>query len=149
MTTLLEKTSISLDGGASFDSGDMALSALTDAVQVRLKRPTSVAPMSWDATGRLAVKLVLNVDGMDHLAQGSVSGGIRVKDKSEEAQFYMLKWNLPYGRFGQRTGGFKRLGELAKSRYTARVVLTCLSGHVESELEVVSSESLSPQPRVR
>lgn len=64
--------------------------ALTSWLTLRLRRPTTGAPLAWDASTTLRVRLGLLIDGVEHFAEGRTSGGIRLNRFGREAPEYRL-----------------------------------------------------------
>lgn len=141
-----QRVSLGLDAGSRYTSLDFALPALTDVIEVRLARPTTLRPLAWNVAGRVRISIIIVVDGVEHRCDGSATGGIRssLLGSGEEIAESVLSYNPTWGFFGARGGSTKRLGETSRSEYKARVELTLLSGSVETVVKVTATESPAP-----
>ena len=138
------KAPIVLSAGVEFVSPKVPIPALTDRIELRLRRPTTLLPLAWPATAELRVRLIITADGVAHVFQGSASGGIRLSKDGKELPFYVLRASSTWGFFGATEGFPKRLGQ-GKGLFTAHIEITALSGSVMSEVEVDGDESPAPQ----
>lgn len=144
MTVLAAKQPVTLSFGVleQFVSPAVVINALTDAIMVRLRRPTTLNPMAWTAADKIGVAIVVMLDGVEYRCSGRASGGIRLNRNGNEITHYVLHWRLPYGHFDR--GASRRLGELSRIAFRAHVVLTRVAGNAITEIEVTSSESPAP-----
>ena len=129
----------------------VALAAQTSTIEVRLRRPTALAPLAWDDTATLSVGIVLTVDGLAQRYTGQATGGIRVVGRTSqtprghEALEYVLTIAPTWGYFGARAGTPKRLGETALTSYTAHIELVLLRGaSLTTDVVVTSTEQPAP-----
>jgi len=129
--------------GRTFISVPVTLDPLTASLEVRLRRPTTLIPLSWDVTGRVEVSLVVVADGVEHRCVGSTSGGIRIGIGGKEIADYVLRYTTTWGFFGARAGAAKRLGE-GKASYQARLEMRLVSGTVATEIAVTNEVFPAP-----
>lgn len=116
----------------------VALDPQTATVEIRLRRPTLLAPLAWAANARIQVALRVDADAARHTCAGPVSGGITTR-AGVVYQHFVRRCTLPWGFFGARSGSPRRLGEGATT-YRGWVELTLLRGtRVETEIEVVTT----------
>jgi len=127
----------------AFVSVPVALDPRTASLEVRLRRPTTLNPLAWDATGRVEISLVIVVDGVEYRCVGSTSGGIRLAGDGTDAAEYVLRYEPPCGFFGAREGRPRRLGEGAVS-YQARVEVRLLRGAAATDVLVMSEALPAP-----
>ena len=97
-------------------------------ITLRILRPTTLLPQTWDTATSLRITLSLLVDGVEHRVVGQATGGIRVSRQGIEAPAYVLMWTPTWGFFGARVGLPKRLGETRAATYTARLLIEHLAG---------------------
>src|SRR3990167_8358681 len=124
-------------------SPDVAIDPLTATIRVRLRRPTTLAPLAWDATGTVRVSILVTLDGVQHRSSAGFVGGIRTFQGQDRA-FSSLTYTPTWGYFGVRSGFPKRLGETQKTSFTAHVELEWVAGSVTTELDVVTTERPAP-----
>lgn len=141
---LREKLSLVLATSAVFALPVLAVDPQSDAVTVRIKRTTTAQPVPWANTSQVRVTVIIAADGLEYRTVGLVTGGIRTNRTGAEIGFYTMKVKPPYGFFGAQTGMPKRLGETV-SAFTARAQVECLSGSINTEIEVSSTQSPAPQ----
>ena len=156
---LAGRQSIILAPGADrVRTAPVAVDPLTDTIEVRLRRPTTLAPLAWDASGTLRVTLVLVVDGTEYPASFLVSGGIRLRPDGTEIAETVLRSHptVQYrpgtkatvqidGRTYQRG---TRISEGAAS-VSAYVLIERLRGVVTTDLTASTSESEAPLKLVK
>lgn len=146
-----------------FRTSKVSVDPLTDRLTIRLRRPTTLAPLAWNTAATVRVSLVLVLDGVEHRATGQVSGGIRARSDGTEVPFYELRY-APTVQFGQKAWDYiatttrnaegfyndvplTRIGETA-STVEGYVELELLRGTVETELLLATTrESLAPTIR--
>lgn len=122
----------------------VALAAQTESITLRLWRPTTLEPLAWGVLDRVAPAIVLNVDGVEYRCQGRAIGGVRVNLLTgREVDQYLLRYTLPVGFFGMRSGS-KRLGETASQWFRGLIELILLDGAISTDIEVVSTEQPAP-----
>jgi len=163
MAELLAPRALTLVAGQRFRTPAVAVDALTAVLDVSLRRPTAAAPLAWDATGTLAVSIVLLVDGVEYRCTGRVSGGLRTTPDHGAADVYTLRYAPPV-LVGARAQDYlttaipdsrgvysdvplTRIGETAQTGVSAYVEITCLGGSVSTEILRASSLS-APAPRL-
>lgn len=121
-----------------------ALDPQTAAIELRLPRDMTGRTVDWDAASRLAVRIILMVNGEEYVAAGSAAGGIRFQQAMgvEHAE-YVLRYSLPCGFFGARSGMPKRLGE--RGIVVGHVEIERVSGRAETAIQVESLIAPAPQ----
>lgn len=120
----------------------LPLAPLTDAITIRLQRPTTTQPRRWALEGRCQVSAVVTVDGQEHRCTVTRTGGLRrVGRRDRDAS--VLRLQLPWGFFGRRGGRPTRVGEGA-AEFTCRVELLRLAGELETWLDVEATEAPAP-----
>lgn len=139
MNTLIEFPISLNDSSPRIISAPITLPAQTSRITVRLKLPTTSSPLAWDENGVLQVTIVISLDGKEYARyQGGENcyGGIRTQRMTGvEYPEYRLSVTPPCGYFNRTAGALKmRLGETAKSSYTAHVEIECIRGEVETTL---------------
>src|SRR3990167_5045539 len=125
-------------------SPDVAIDPQTATLTVRLRRPTTLAPLAWDQTGTVRVSIVATLDGVEYRATGQAMGGIRMGPGNQEMSYSLLRYTLPWGFFGARSGTPRRLGEQRQTAFTARVEVERLAGTANTEVDLVSIETPAP-----
>lgn len=164
MAELIASRSIALSAGNPvLKSPTITIGQLTSSIALKLRRPTTAQPLSWDATGRVRVTLVFIVDGVEYKCAGQVSGGIRTDANGVEIGEYSLLFE-PTVLFGQKSrehisagivdaGGYYndvplvRLGETG-SIVQGYVLLERLSGTINTVVTLAATTE-SPAPRIR
>lgn len=126
----------------------IAVAAQTSQIELRLRRPTTVAPLLWDATTILQINLSLDIDGVAYRIIGQASGGVRAASPGNaagkvELDEYRLLYRLPIVISG---GVVKNVAELGSVR-TASFSLTLLTGMVAQTevLLAITTEAPAPQ----
>jgi len=154
MATLAPRQLVTLDAGTRrVETIFVPVDPQTDVLEIRLRRPTTTAPLAWAATGVCRVSLILAVDGQEYRAVGQVSGGIRV-DQSGEVSEYRLAYRVPLfdpgGAFtvvdGRRLRSARRIGE-GRTTVEARVLLERVRGTINTEI-VLAATTESPPPLI-
>ncbi len=142
MAEIISGRSVSLSAGQPvLQSAPITLPVLTDSLTVILRRPTTAAPLAWNASAQIAVSLIIALDGVEYLCSGSTSGGVRVNYAGEEIVQYRLSYRLPVIRRGGRT---RRLGEDRVSTYTAMLRLERLRGNIATEIMLATTTEADP-----
>ena len=144
-----------------FETPWVVVSPLTSRLEVRLRRPTTVAPMVWDANATLRVSLIYRLGGVEHVCVGQTSGGLRTDRRGVEITEYRLVYN-PTVLLAQRTKDrlaraipdaegyyydvpLTRIGELADVR-EAHLVLELLRGDSAETEILLAMTTDSPAP---
>jgi hypothetical protein len=127
----------------------VAIGPQTAWIQARLLRPTTLAPLAWDASGVAQVAIVVTHDGIEYRLTGRVSGGIRRTRTGGEHAEYILTYEMPWGFFDARGGITRRLGETKVATYTAHLEMILLAGVVTTEATVTSVEAPAPSREFR
>jgi len=122
--------------------GPVSLASLTETILVRIRRPMSFEPLPWDATSTMRITISVNADGQTYQRTGQTTGGI-INGHNAEQPFSTFRYTVPYGFFGLRTGMPQRLGERSVS-YMGQVDFTWLSGNIDTEATILTSESPAP-----
>lgn len=140
----------------------VSVPALTSEISIRLQRPTTAVPISWNASSQLRVTIRFVVDGVEYQMVGTVSGGIREKAPGIESDEYVLRYR-PTVLFEQRARDYiatetpdaegfyanvplTRLGELG-STIKAGLILERLSGSIATTLKAAISLD-APAPTI-
>lgn len=164
MAELLVSRNIALiPSSPQLQSPTVNLGALTSAITVSLRRPTTAVPVtSWSATGTVRVTMVFIVDGVEYRCVGKASGGIRVGKSGQEMGVYSLVFR-PTVLFGDRARQYiltatpdpegyyldvplTRLGELGTT-VQGYLLLERLSGRIETEL-LLAATTEEPAPTI-
>ena len=116
---------------------------LTTTLRVRLRRPTTLAPLAWTAADTVRITLRYAIDGQIYACVGHASGGIRLNRDGSEASFYELTYQLPVV---MRDGIARRLGETG-IRGEASILLELLRGTLTSEL-LAADTTVTLAPRM-
>lgn len=122
----------------SFTSSRMLLDPLTAKIAVRLRRPRADYHVDWTASQLVQANLIVRLDGTEHRCTGHAIGGMGISDM-------VLTYTLPHGFFGRPRDGAKRLGELGRIVYDARIELGLLGGGATS-LDVDAWTIRMPSP---
>jgi hypothetical protein len=142
MTVLIPTQSIALTRATPrFASQPFPIPRRLSEILVRLRRPTTVLPLTWEATGQVRVSLICTLDGVAHRATGQASGGIRLHPDGSEVPEYSLSFTPTSGFFGDRSR-LRQLGERSQGPYTAHVELDRLAGSIMTEMTVEFSEAV-------
>lgn len=115
----------------SMQTVPVAVDKLTDAITVRIRRPTSANGLLWDAFGVMRVTLVYVLDGVEHRCVGQVSGGIRLDTKGDEIPEARLTYHPTVHRLDATT--YRRIGETAMVTQ-AYVILERIAGVIQTDL---------------
>ena len=143
-TTIVKKQSIELsDKETKLETIKTDIDSQAESLTVRISRPTTANPLAWDESSTMKVNIILEVDGVEHRATGQATGGIRLNEGIEVAE-YTLSYTPTWGFFGARGGTTKRLGETKTSTYTARVELELLSGSISTDIEMTYTTASAP-----
>lgn len=138
MDIVLTRT-LRLAQGRVLSTPNVNIPAQTDAIEVRIARPTTLIPRDWDVNAKMRISIVVTIDAVEHRCTGTASGGIRLGVGGEEIPEYTLRYVPTWGRFGGSI--MKRLGEMAISSYTGRLEIECLSGSITTQISATSTES--------
>ena len=143
MSVLVTQRLLTLNAATPlFQSAPVAVDPLTDAITLRLRRPTTAAPLAWLATAVLRVSLVLVIDGEEFVCSGEVSGGIRLNGLGIEIPDYRLVYQPTVHWTG---GQSRRIGQRTQTAITAYVKLERLRGSIATEL-LFAATTESPPP---
>src|SRR3989304_4443893 len=74
-----------------FATTPVVIPQLTSLFQLTLQRPTTLAPLNWDAPSTVRVSIIFLVDGIEYVTVGQASGGIRLRPDGTEGETYMLR----------------------------------------------------------
>lgn len=129
---LIDPVPFRLAEGQRFIAAPVDLDPLTDSIELRMRRPSTAAPLEWSAGSRVRTRIVLLADGGEFVFEGSASGGIRL-NRNGEADQYVLRI--------RPTTGARRFGE-GRSGYRVRVEID--GGPIESEIELSATASAAP-----
>mgnify|MGYP001566525108 CR=1 FL=1 len=149
MTIIFSSRVLLLSAGTgSLRLAAVALDPLTEAITVRIARPTTLSPLAWLESGQMTVDLIVHVDETEYRCSGTVSGGIRSTEESRggasEISEYVLTYYLPSGYFGVPSEGQKRLGQTRRSVYTCTVDCVLVRGTIASVITVEAEERVAP-----
>ena len=125
------------------ETATFTIPRLASEIKVRIKRPTTLAPLVWDDTGKIRVTISVFIDGEEHKCVGGTSGGVRTDKLGAEMPEYVLTYKL------QRRlvdGAARRIGELATAAPTAKVLLEYISGVTNTEI-IIAEVIEAPRPQ--
>lgn len=166
MAQLIASRSVTINAANPIlQSPTVDLDPLTASITVRLQRPTTAQPLSWNTASRLRVTIVCIVDGTEYRCVGHVSGGIRTGPGGTEVSEYAITYNTPV-MFGKASRDFietatrdaegfyndvpmVRLGESGKT-IQGYLLLERISGTINTVITVAGTvESEAPKIRYK
>lgn len=94
MAKLIASRSVTLNNQTrQLQSPTVTVDPLTSQIQVRLQRPTTTQPLSWNSNSTIRVSLVFLVDGVEYRCVGQTSGGVRIGKDGAEVPEYVLTYH--------------------------------------------------------
>jgi len=139
LVTVITPVSLSA-ANPTMQTSPVAVDPLTDEIKVRIQLPTTLVPLAWTASAAMRVTLVLKIDGVEHIAQGQVSGGVRTRSLVD------ANYVLVYRPTVQMVNGAtRRIGETSRTSITAFVRLERVRGTIATNLlSALTTESAAP-----
>jgi hypothetical protein len=104
----------------------------TDRITLKIGRETTGGTNVFPATSQLTITIIIRVDGVEYRCVGKTTGGIRVGEAGEIAE-YQLSYGLPVGFFGDRSGPQRRLGE-GSTTFDAQLRIDLVGSAIDTEV---------------
>ena len=137
--TLATRQAVTLTAASGqFQTAKIAVSPQTSQITVRLRRPTTLAPLAWLPSATVRVTLGIIVDGVEWRATTEVTGGVAkvVNPRTgleEEIPEYRVQWAVPV-LFGDKAREYLKTATTDAEGYYTDVPLTRL-GETGSTIE--------------
>src|SRR5574343_336123 len=126
MAKLIASRSVTLNNQTrQLQSPTVTVDPLTSQIQVRLQRPTTTQPLSWNSNSTIRVSLVFLVDGVEYRCVGQTSGGVRIGKDGAEVPEYVLTYH-PTVLFGDAAREYIQTAVKDAEGYSNDVPLTRL-----------------------
>lgn len=142
MTIIVARQRLQLGRNGSTSTARFSLDPTTQSIALRIKRQTTGSLITFGDASRITTRIAVRVDAQDFVALGQCTGGVRA-GRTAELDEYVIRYALPWGFFGDRSGGARRLGE---GRATFDVLLEMLlqGDPIDTQWAVDSFESAAP-----
>lgn len=167
VVTLLNRTSVGLDAVTKrYTSPVFTLDPLASDLEVRLRRPTTVSPLSWTNAAKVRVSIVYEVDGRPYRSTSTFTGGVRIARGGSEAPECIKRSGIivqartdgtkqPFVAVDPKDGRSKnwleltRMGERALSTFQGYVEIELLSG-LSASLDLLGITMITePAPTIQ
>ncbi len=139
---LLQPARLTLRRNDVFTSQRVAVDHLAATLTVRIRRPTTASPLTWDESSKLRVTLIVEVDGAAYRVTGTASGGIRSLPGGPELGEYRLRYALPV-QLGEKGREFMRGRQPDTEGYYHDVPLTRVAEEASTIEAYVQVEHLT------
>lgn len=150
MAEIIARRALRLSKGEKLATPPVPLDPETATLLLAIERPTSTQDRDWPEDCTISGKIVVTADGERHEGPFWDFGGAQVMAArngrpGREKNVTAIAFTPTTGFFGRKSGYPERLG-VGKQTYTAHVEIECLSGSLNTFMEVQSR--IQQRPRI-